>query len=115
MKKTSFAKIAAVALCTVFAMAACSDDDDNNNVAALQCNPSSVTINEGATQKVIVSGGKNYTATTGDSATATVSVVKDTLFVKGVKAGSTNVVVTDSAKLTATVPVTVAAATAKKK
>ena len=113
MKKTSFAKIAAVALCTVFAMAACSDDDDN--VAALQCNPSSVTINEGATQKVIVSGGKNYTATTGDSATATVSVVKDTLFVKGVKAGSTNVVVTDSAKLTATVPVTVAAATTKKK
>ena len=102
-------KIAAIAVCAVMAIvfASCSDDDDNK-VSTIKFNPTAVTVQVGSTQKVLMAGGDGtYTAKSGDEKITTVTVVKDTVFVKGVKAGKASVVVTDSKKLTSSLRVTV--------
>ena len=102
-------KIAALAVCAIMAMvfASCSDDDDNK-VSTIKFTPTVATVVVGSTQKVLMAGGDGtYTAKSGDEKTTTVSVVKDTVFVKGVKAGKTTVIVTDSKKLTGSLSVMV--------
>ncbi len=93
-------------VCAAFAMAFTSCDDDDN--ASIKFNPSAATVVVGQTQKVLMGGGEGtYTAKSNDEKTATVTVVKDTAFVKGVKAGKTTVAVTDSKKVSAVLSVTV--------
>ena len=102
-------KIAALAVCAVIAMvfASCSNDEDNK-VSTIKFSPTAATVMVGSTQKVLMAGGDGtYTAKSGDEKTTTVSVVKDTVFVQGVKAGNTTVIVTDSKNLTGSLSVTV--------
>ena len=102
-------KIAALAVCAVIAMvfASCSDDDDNNT-SIIKFNPTAASVMVGSTQKVLMAGGDGtYTAKSSDEKTTTVTVVKDTVFVKGVKAGKATVVVTDSKKTAGAFSVTV--------
>ena len=103
-------KIAAFAVCAAVTMAfaSCSDDDDNNKTTAIKFNPAVATVTVGSTQKVLMAGGKGaYTAKSGDEKTTTVSVVKDTVFVKGVKAGKTIVIVKDTVNVSGILNVTV--------
>ena len=101
-------KIAAIAVCAVMAMVFASCSDDDNQVSTIKFNPTVATVEVGSTQKVLMAGGEGtYTAKSGDEKTTTVSVVKDTVFVKGVKAGKTTVIVTDSKNLTGSLSVMV--------
>ena len=82
--------------------ASCSDDDDNT--PAIKFNPSTVSVAVGGTQNVKVAGGDGtYTAKSSDDKTATVTVDKATITVKGVKAGKATVLVTDSKSLAMTI------------
>ena len=78
-------KIAAFAVCAAVTMAfaSCSDDDGNNKTTAIKFNPAKAAVTAGTARKVLMAGGKGaYTAKSGDGKTATVWVVKDTVFVK---------------------------------
>lgn len=111
MKTIKFLQYAMVALCAAFTMTSCSDDDDDNN--NFKCNPSKVVVEEGATAKAIISGGKaTYSIKVSDEKTATAKLNKDTIVVTGVKAGTTAIVVSDAQKQSMTLPVTVKAKTA---
>ena len=88
------------------AFASCSDDDDNT--PAIKFNPSTVSVAVGGTKNVKVAGGDGiYTAKSSDDKTATVTVDKATITVKGVKAGKATVLVTDSKKVTGSLRITV--------
>ena len=103
-------RIAALAVCAVIAMsfASCSDDDDDTKTSKIKFNPAVATVQVGSTQKVLIAGGEGlYTAKSSDEKTASVTVEKDTVFVKGIKAGNAMVVVTDSKKMTGNLSVNV--------
>lgn len=113
MKTTTIFKTMAVAaLClgtTVFA--SCSDDDDNSKTSTLTLSKSKVEVKVGATDTLkVTKGTKPYTVKSSAEKVATVSVKSDSIFVKGVAAGTATVIVTDNAKATASLGVTVKAA-----
>ncbi len=116
MESIKFSKFATLisrlTVCAAFAaaFAACSDDD-NDSTPSIKFNPSTVSVVVGETQKVLVSGGDGtYTAKPSDEAIATVSVVKDTVFVKGVKEGKAVILVTDSKNISGSLSATVVSA-----
>lgn len=108
MKRINFYKFAAVIICSIcaFTVVSCSNDDDDT--AKLRFSPNKVTLAIGGSERVIVKGGTQaYTAKTADEKTVTTSVDKDTVWVKGVKAGKVTILVTDAKKLTGSFDVTV--------
>lgn len=110
MKTTTIMKsmILAVACLSSVAFAACSDDDDNNNTTKLTFSKSSVQVKVGSTDTLKVANGTQaYKATSSSDAIATVTTVKDSIFVKGVKAGTATIVVTDSKNVTGSFSATV--------
>ncbi len=101
---------ATLIVCTVSAAAFASCSKIDNSTSAIKFNPTAASVDAGQIQKVLICGGSGtYTAKSGDAATATVSVDKDTLFVTGVKAGKATVIVTDSKNVTGNLSVTVLA------
>ena len=73
--------------------------------------PTGVTIAIGSTQTYAVRGGTGpYTATSGNTSVAVVSLVDNSLTVTGITAGAANVVIRDSQGATVNVAVTVPAA-----
>ncbi len=110
MKTTTIMKsmILAVACLSSVAFAACSDDDDNNNTSKLTFSKSSVQVKVGSTDTLKVANGTQaYKAKSSSDAIATVTTVKDSIFVKGVKAGTATIVVTDSKNVTGSFSATV--------
>lgn len=93
-------KIAALAVCSVFVMAFASCSDDEDNTKSVKFNPSVASVLVGSTQKVLMTGGDGtYTAKSADEKIVSASVAKDTVLVKGVKAGTATILVTDSKKI----------------
>ncbi len=116
MKSIKFFKFATLinrfTVCAAIAaaFASCSDKDDDKT-PAIKFNPSAVSVVVGETQKVIVSGGDGtYTAEASNATVTTVSVVKDTVFVKGVKEGKATILVTDSKNIAGSFSATVVTA-----
>ncbi len=104
-----FKSMVMTALCLgTFVFASCGDDDDNNNSTILKLSKKKVEVSVGKTDTLKVGNGTQpYTVKSSATTIATVSVKKDSIFVKGVKTGTANVVVTDSKKATASVSVNV--------
>ncbi len=108
MKSMKFFKFATLIVCAVFAVAFASCSKDDDNPPAIKFNPSTVSVAVGGTKNVKVAGGDGiYTAKSSDDKTATVTVDKATITVKGVKAGKATVLVTDSKKVTGSLRITV--------
>ncbi len=98
--------ILAAVCCCSFALTSCDNDDDNGK--SMKLNATKVVLGVGATQTVTASNCTTpLTAKSAAESVATATVDKSTITVKGVKAGSTTIVVTDNAKQTATIAVTV--------
>lgn len=101
----SGAVLAAACCLTSFALISCGPEKKGDD---LKFNPTKVEVAVGKTSKVVVTKGTApYTVTSKDIKTATATSVKDTIFVTGVKAGNTSVTVTDNAKKSADLTVTV--------
>lgn len=112
MRTKNFFKFAAMTVAAVFtlSMTSCDDDDDAKGI---KCNPATLTLEVGKTADVKLAGGTEaYTVKTTDANTATAVVNKSTITVTGVKEGKATITITDANKLTAALPVTVAAKTA---
>lgn len=78
--------------------ASCSSDDDNKG---MKFSSSAVEIGVDSTQSVsVLNCTAPLTATSSDSKTATVTVDKTTLKIKGIKAGTATISVTDASKQT---------------
>lgn len=105
--KTIFKTMMMAAAClTTVAFVSCSDDDDDNR--AMKFSTSKVEVGIGAAQTVAVAGSTTpLTVKSSDEKTATASVDKSTITVKGVKAGTATITVTDAKKQTGTISVTV--------
>jgi len=88
---------------SLFAFTACSDDDDD---LRLEQNEVSVFLSETATVK-ITSGNGDYKVTPVDATIATATVSGNTITVTGVKAGETNVTITDKENKSTILKVTV--------
>jgi len=98
---------AAAAMTAAIGFTACDDDDDSG----LRVSKGKVEIAAGETATVTVSNGTEpYTVKSADEKTATATVSKSTITLTGVKEGKTSVMVTDKAKLTAAIAITVKAA-----
>ncbi len=98
--------ILAAVCCCSFALTSCDNDDDSGK--SMKLNATKVVLGVGATQTVTASNCTTpLTAKSAAESVATATVDKSTITVKGVAAGSTTVVVTDNAKQTATIAVTV--------
>ena len=97
MKSIRIFKFVTSIVCAIFvaAFASCSNDDDNTS--AIKFKPSTVSVAVGGT----------YTAKSSDDKTATATVDKTTITVKGIKAGKAMVIVTDSKKATGSLRITV--------
>ena len=93
-------------------------DTDSNSVTVaitvvppLDASETSLSLTIGSTGTCTISGGVTpYSASSGDTAVATVSINDSTLTVTGVSAGTTTVTVSDNASDSVTVAVTVAPA-----
>ena len=97
--------LASVCFCS-FALASCDNEEDNGK--SMKLNAASVTVGVGYAQTVTAANCTTpLTAKSANEGIATATVDKNTITIKGVKAGSTTVVVADNAKQTATVAVTV--------
>lgn len=80
-------------------------------IPPLSVSPSSVSVSEGDTASVTISGGQSpYTASSGDTGVATATVAASTVTITGVAEGSTTVTVTDNLGTNVSVAVTVSAA-----
>lgn len=76
--------------------------------ASLDFDKKSVSVAVGKEETVTVKGGtKPFSATAKDTKIATVTVKDDKITIKGVKAGTTSITVTDKDKKTGTISVTV--------
>ena len=109
MKKVKFIKFTMAFFACVLAvtMGSC-DKNDDPKVPDLKCTPSKVEVAPGKTATVTVSGGTApFTVTSSDSKIATVTIKDRKIIIKGVKAGSTSVTVTDKDKKAGTISVTV--------
>lgn len=107
MNSIKFIRLTTLIICAVCAavFTACSDDDETPSI---KFNPSSLSVVVDSTQMVRMAGGDGtYTAKSSDENTATVTVVKDSLFVKGIKAGKATIVVTDSKNVAGSLSVSV--------
>ena len=97
--------LAMVCLSTVV-LASCSDDDDNNK--SMKFSAAKVEIGVDSIQAIGVANCTTpLTATSSDEKTATVTVDKTTLTIKGVKAGAATILVTDANKQTGSISVNV--------
>ncbi len=105
--KNLFKSVMMAACCLgVVSFASCSSDNDDDN--GIRFSAYAVQVAPGATSKVLVGGGTQpYTAQSTDSLVAKVKIVKDTLFVTGVKEGKVSALVTDYSKMTGSVAIQV--------
>lgn len=106
--KTVFSTMATAALCLgTVAFASCSNDDDNDS-KSMKFSASKVEVGVGSSTTVTVANCTTpLTAKSSDDKIATASVEKSTITIKGVKAGTAAVIVTDSKKQTGTINITV--------
>lgn len=104
--KTVFKTLAMAVVClSTVVLASCSDDDDNKG---MKFSASKVEIGIGSTQTIKVANCTTpLTAKSSDENTATVTVEKENLTIKGVKAGSATILVTDANKQTGSISVNV--------
>lgn len=105
--KTVFRTMAMAVVCLgAVVFASCSDDDDDNK--GMKFSASKVEVGVGSTQTIGVANCTSpLTAKSSDEKVATVTVDKTTLTIKGVKAGSATIMVTDANKQTGSVSVNV--------
>lgn len=104
--KTIFKSMMVATICLGTTMfASCSDDDDNDG---MKFSASKVEVGIGATQTVTAANCTTpLTVKSSDEKTATASAEKSTITIKGVKAGTTTILVTDAKKQTGSINVTV--------
>lgn len=110
MKRIIFKTMAMSTLCLVAAVFASCDDgaDTDSSSTLLQLSKKKVEVSVGQTDTLTVGNGTQpFIAKSSATTIATVSVKKDSIFVKGVKSGTANMVVTDNKKATASVSVSV--------
>ncbi len=108
--KTIFKTMAMAVVClSAVALVSCSDDDDNgSSSSSMKVSATKVEVAVDSTQTVSVTNCTTpLTVKSGDESIATVAADNTTLTIKGVKAGTANVVVTDAKNQTATITVTV--------
>lgn len=105
--KTVFKTMMLAVVCLSTAVfASCSDDDDNSK--SMKFSAAKVEIGVDSIQAVGVTNCTTpLTATSSDEKTATVTVDKTTLTIKGVKAGTATILVTDANKQTGSISVNV--------
>lgn len=90
---------------SLFVFTSCSDDDDPANLT-LETNETGVIVG-GTTTVKITEGNGDYKAVPADATIATADVSGTTITITGVKAGTTNITVTDKENKTSVLKVTV--------
>jgi uncharacterized protein YjdB len=111
MKKTTkFMSLLCLSLALVaFTFVSC--DDDEKTEVALKFNKATVEVAVGATDTVTVNNGTSpFTATSGDTEKATVTVANNKISIKGVEEGTTTVTVKDKNNNSGVINVKVTAA-----